>query len=496
MKTEKLNLEEDRAKDNINNILKKDKNGKIGNPIMIILLPLIAMLVSVLPSIISENTDINTAKSGIVTLILTTVISFYIRLNSDILLVRKWSKSIIVLSYLGSICLLLFVPSPEIFSFWMIGGFVVSMLLDNRLGLLIYFNLSFILGITLSLRLETLIQILIIGVLMSLLSAALKQISTIIYAAIIILSTNITLSFVINNFIFEIDSNFNYLNSLFSISAVIVTAFFICIFYEKSIEEAEEREIVSADSAPTPELGAEAVESNVTAASLVTAHDRTAAKASSEDNKSERNISEQSKSEQSISEQIISEQEIKDDSADLATDSVYQKEFRTSYELLCDHNNELLQRLKEFSESIYQHSMLIGDLSYRAAKEIGADELLAKAGGLYHEIGKLKGKNYIEEGLLLADEYSFPKELTAILKEHNIKYDKPNSVEAAIVMLSDNIVSTIEYIEKSEEHKYTNDKIIDNIFQMRMEKGTFDSSDLSLKDFKILKEFYQKEFKK
>ena len=119
---------------------------------------------------------------------------------------------------------------------------------------------------------------------------------------------------------------------------------------------------------------------------------------------------------------------------------------------------------------------------------------MAKAGGLYHEIGKLKGRNYIEEGLLIAEDYAFPEELKAIIREHNIKYDKPRSVEAAIVMLSDSVVSTIEYIERTEEKKHSTNKIIDNIFQMRMDKGTFDGVNLTLKDFKLLKEFYQKEF--
>ncbi len=166
----------------------------------------------------------------------------------------------------------------------------------------------------------------------------------------------------------------------------------------------------------------------------------------------------------------------------------------TSYEILCDSENELLMKLKTYSETLYQHALRIGDLSCRAAKEIGADEKVAFAGGLYHEIGKINGKNYIEEGLLIAEEYSFPKELRSVIKEHNIKYDKPSSVAAAIVMLSDSIESTIEYIEKTGEHKFTNEKIIDNIFQMRMEKGTFDSSGLSLKDYKKLKDFFQKEY--
>ena len=167
---------------------------------------------------------------------------------------------------------------------------------------------------------------------------------------------------------------------------------------------------------------------------------------------------------------------------------------RTNYDLLNDENNELLLQLKEKSASLYAHALRIGDLSSRAARAIQADEILAKAGGLYHEIGKIKEGNYIEQGLMIAEEYNFPEKLKTILKQHNIKYEKPTSVEAAIVMLSDNVVSTIEYIEKTEDYKYSRNKIIENIFQMRMEKGTFDESRLSVKDYKVLKEFYQKEF--
>jgi membrane-associated HD superfamily phosphohydrolase len=111
-------------------------------------------------------------------------------------------------------------------------------------------------------------------------------------------------------------------------------------------------------------------------------------------------------------------------------------------------------------------------------------------------VGKIYANNYIEEGLKLAEAYAFPNELKAILRQHNIKYEKPTSVEAAIVMLSDNVVSTIEYIGKSDNHKFTETQIIDNIFQMRLDKGTFDASGISIKDFKKLKEFYLTEFSK
>ena len=59
-------------------------------------------------------------------------------------------------------------------------------------------------------------------------------------------------------------------------------------------------------------------------------------------------------------------------------------------------------------------------------------------------------------------------------------------------MLSDNVASTIDYIVKVRHQKFTTEKIIDNIFNMRMDKGTFDESGLSVKEFKLLKDFTKK----
>jgi len=440
--------------------------------VLINILPVLSMIIAILPGILLKTSGIEIAKVGILTFMLTAAASFYIRLNAGSILNKKLAKTIITLGYLGSILLLLLVPAPETFSFWMFGGLLVSMLIDNKLGLFLHFNLSFILGITLSLRPEVIIHILVIGVMMSLLAGALRQKSTVIYAIIIILSTNITLSFVINNFIFDTTVTYNYLNSMFSILALLVFTFFFCIFYDKLNKQDV----------------ANGVFEYLTESSTL-----------------EENNSKNSNESQKLAVSSIIELDLNHDSVSKEIESTeindgydpnWNLNMRTSYELLCDDNNELINKMKQNSEILYAHALHIGDLSCRAAKEIGANDLIAKAGGLYHEVGKINGKNYIEEGLLIAEEYAFPRELKVILKEHNIKYDKPSSVEAAIVMLSDNVVSTIEYIVKTEDHKFTTNKIIDNIFQMRMDKGTFDASNLSLKDFKKLKEFYQKEFSK
>jgi putative nucleotidyltransferase with HDIG domain len=420
-----------------------------------------------------KTSGVEIAKVAILTMILTTVATFYIRLNLDTILEKKLAKTVITVSYLASIGLLLSVPKPYLYCFWMLGGLLVAMTIDNKLGLLFHFSLSFIMGISLSpqpeiMQPEIMIHIMIIGVVMNLLSGALRSASTVIYAMIIVLSTNVTLSFVINNFIFSTKVNYNYLYSLFSILAVLVTAFLLSLLYD----------LITGNS---KNMGTQVVEPLISE-NLFTeqpVHNPIL------------ELSMQSiplEQDETNSSQLSSIEEVS------ATDLDRIIGTSSSYDVLCSPNNELLMKLKRHSETLYTHALYIADLSARAAKLIGASEQLAMAGGLYHEIGRLNGKNYIEEGLIIAEDYAFPKELRAILQEHNIKYDKPNSVEAAIVMLSDSVVSTIEYIEKSEDRKYTTNKIIDNIFQMRMDKGTFDGANLSLKDFKMLKEFYQKEF--
>ena len=421
------------------------KTGK--KSILITLLPLLSILAAVLPGIIGKVSAVEVAKLGVLTLILSTIASLYIRMNEEDILSIKFAATIIILGYLSSICLLLFIPESYLFCFWMTGVLLISMLIDHKLGLLLHFILSFMLGVAYPNKPEIIIQFLITGIMIYILSGALRSKSTVVYASIIILSTNITLSFVINNFIINQQENYNYLYSMFSTLLVLMLAYLISWIYDKVVPQV-----------PTELLMAQEVAAGESHAALTEA---------------------------SVEVQT-------DDSSIQSEDSLIGT--HSSYEILCSKENELLARLRENSDLLYSHCLKIADLSKGAAKAVGADEQLAMAGGLYHEIGKINGKNYIEEGLLIAEAYAFPKELKAILKEHNIKYDKPGSIEAAIVMLSDNVVSTIEYIDKTGDRKFTPAKIIDNIFQMRMDKGTFDRINLSLKDFKVLKEFYQMQF--
>ena len=78
--------------------------------------------------------------------------------------------------------------------------------------------------------------------------------------------------------------------------------------------------------------------------------------------------------------------------------------------LILEADFGLLLRLQEFSGQLFIHSMTISSVSAQAARHMGGNVLLAQAGGLYHEIGRITGdSNYIDAGVKLAEEYDFPR---------------------------------------------------------------------------------------
>ena len=258
----------------------------------------------------------------------------------------------------------------------------------------------------------------------------------VLYAFVILLSVNTALNFLINNYVIDAESDYNYLSFMFSLFVILAAAYLLYFFYQWIIKKLFFGENVRNDL-QTASLSAMGISARYTYGS------------------------------------------------------------QTGFEILNQPDNELLRKLKEYSQPLYEHSVLIGDISRRAAKIVCADEALVMAAGLYHEIGKIRdvGK-YVEESLIIAEEYQFPAKLKVVLRQHNSKYEKPTSIEAAIVMMTDYIISAFDCIDKLKYDKFATDKIIDNLFLLRLNKGTFDDSGLSVRDFKKLKEFYNREFQK
>ena len=151
----------------------------------------------------------------------------------------------------------------------------------------------------------------------------------------------------------------------------------------------------------------------------------------------------------------------------------------------------LIRKLKE-NDALYRHSCEISRLSEMAAKEMGFKDGLAAAGGMFHEAGcLLVPDNYMEGNDALAQTYGFSEELVAVIRQHNTGSEIPKSPEAAIVMLSDCILSTGEYLqENGKRSAITDEKLVMSIFANRMEKGSLAQAGLTQEQIERLRTFY------
>ncbi|MBU0493203.1 MAG: HDIG domain-containing protein, partial [Chloroflexi bacterium] len=64
---------------------------------------------------------------------------------------------------------------------------------------------------------------------------------------------------------------------------------------------------------------------------------------------------------------------------------------------LANADQPLLKRLLLEAPGTYNHSLLVSNLAERAAEQIGADALLARVGGYYHDIGKVERPYFFVE---------------------------------------------------------------------------------------------------
>lgn len=159
---------------------------------------------------------------------------------------------------------------------------------------------------------------------------------------------------------------------------------------------------------------------------------------------------------------------------------------------LASKDHGLMQRIKGYSEALYIHSMRTGNLSGMAAEFAGYNKNLATAGGFYHEAGRIYGNgDYKEACSQLVKEYAFPIQLADIIRQHGEMPEKPGSPEAALVMLSDSIISTDEYFDRTGRREQISDeKLVKSVFNSRIAKGSLDNSGIDKEHMEELMDFY------
>ena len=208
---------------------------------------------------------------------------------------------------------------------------------------------------------------------------------------------------------------------------------------------------------------------------------------------------------------------------------------------LLDTNNPILRRMAIEAPGTFHHSITVGILAESAAEAIGANPLLARVGSYYHDIGKLENpdifiennsdankihdrmevyesaaniKNHVLEGLGIAKKFKLPQQVVDIIKQHHgdskvayfynkakeknsqiedeaiYKYygPKPQSKEAALVMIADIIESTA----KAQMHQHTEEslkKIINDTMQRLILEEQLSETPITLRELEITKSY-------
>lgn len=204
---------------------------------------------------------------------------------------------------------------------------------------------------------------------------------------------------------------------------------------------------------------------------------------------------------------------------------------------LSNPNHPLLRRLLLEAPGTYHHSILIANMAETAAEAVGANPLLARVGGYYHDIGKLKRPLYFKEnqigsanihdttdptvsaaiitshvrdGLALAKQYRLPWEVRQIVEHHHgnsrvqyfyskaiqegsepvdedsFRYEgrPPQSAEAAIVMLCDTIEAAVRSLNSTSREEIS--AFIWKLIRGKLDDGQLMNAPLTLHDLTLI----------
>lgn len=226
----------------------------------------------------------------------------------------------------------------------------------------------------------------------------------------------------------------------------------------------------------------------------------------------------------------------------------YEKVFRIATDLvfleLSDFNHPLLRELSTKAPGTFHHSIVMGNLSEPAAKEIGANQILTRVGCYYHDIGKIANPDYfvenqmdsnkhedlnpslsakmiiahVKNGIKLAEKYRLPQEIIDFIPMHHgtnlVSYfyakarteegeidtthdyiyrypgPKPQTRETGIVMLADSVEAATRSIEDPTPAKLETQ--ISEIIRARFLDGELDECDLTLKDLILIRQSFLK----
>jgi len=211
---------------------------------------------------------------------------------------------------------------------------------------------------------------------------------------------------------------------------------------------------------------------------------------------------------------------------------------------LADINQPLLRKLAVEAPGSFQHSLQVANLAEEAARTIGANQHLVRAGALYHDIGKIGNPryyienqtdetsphdklepeesakliiNHVKSGVVLAKNYKIPAPVIDFIRTHHgttvvyffyKKYTdqhpektgmekmftylgpKPFSKETAVVMMADAVEAASRTIDKFTEESIS--ELVERIIYIQEQDGQYSDVPMTYKDMSDIKSAFKK----
>lgn len=211
---------------------------------------------------------------------------------------------------------------------------------------------------------------------------------------------------------------------------------------------------------------------------------------------------------------------------------------------LSDTNQPLLRKMAEEAPGSFQHSLQVANLAEEAAREIRANNLLARTGALYHDIGKTINSEYfienqtegfsphdhldpvksseiildhVKNGIELAKKYNLPSQIVDFIQVHHgttvayffykkfldrnpkrtdlersfaYKGPKPSSKETAIVMMADAVEASSRSLNNYSEENIS--ELVERIIYIQEQDGQFSDTPLTFRDISQIKDVFIK----
>ncbi len=207
---------------------------------------------------------------------------------------------------------------------------------------------------------------------------------------------------------------------------------------------------------------------------------------------------------------------------------------------LTDYNHPLVRQLREQAPGTFAHTVNLINMVELATEAVEGDRLLAHAGTLFHDIGKIKSPLYfrenqrqgndphvglspaesaqkilvhVEHGLEIAREHDFPPDVSAFIAEHHgttgmdhylslsresgenvdltcfrFTGPKPQTIETAILMLADSLDAASRTLGALNEEAISG--LVDTIIFKKLSEFQFDECGINQGDLKRIKEAF------